>query len=98
MATTPNQTIIDGVYRDELTVSYQEPSPKKKLFTEDDLFMADLFTFGSIIGGITNKGTTGYALLPLLERDYGKDSPEVKLVISRLQQGCVAQSRQIDMQ
>ena len=49
-----------------------------------------------MIGSITNKGTNAYALLPLLEAEYGADSDEVKLVISRLQQCCVAQSRAID--
>lgn len=96
VASTNNEAVIKGVYRDELTVTYEAPTPAKSIFTKQDLFNADLFSFGSMIGSITNKGTNAYALLPLLEEEYGPDSEEVKLVISRLQQCCVAQSKQID--
>lgn len=51
---------------------------------------------GSIIGQITNKGATAYALLPLLEEKYGKDSPEYITTVKRIQQTCKAQSMQID--
>ena len=95
-SSTSNQTMINGVYRDELPVVYDPPSPKKILFTEEDLYRADTFGFGSIIGSITNKSSIAYALLPLIERDYGKDSEEYRLTVSRLQQCCAAQSRQID--
>ena len=37
-----------------------DPKPEKILFTDEDLYKADLFSFGSI-GSITNKGS-GYAL------------------------------------
>lgn len=95
-ASTSNRTMIDAVYRDELPVVYDPPSPKKILFTEDDLYKADTFGFGSIIGSITNKSSIAYAMLPLIEKEYGKDSEEYKLTVSRLQQCCAAQSRQID--
>lgn len=96
MASTDCEAIINNVYEDELTVTYDAPKPSKKVFDKQDLFNADLFSFGSMIGSITNKGTNAYALLPLLEEEYGKDSREVRLVLSRLQQCCVAQSKQID--
>lgn len=96
IATTSNKTMIDGVYPDELTVTYDAPKPKKIIFDEKDLFEADKFSFGSIIGSITNKSTNAYALLPLIEEEYGKDSEEARLIVSRLQQCCVAQSRAID--
>lgn len=96
IATTSDPTMIKGVYRDELTVTYDAPKPQKILFTQEDLYNSDLFSFGSIIGSITNKGTNAYALLPILEEEYGADSEEVGLVLSRLQQCCVAQSKQID--
>ena len=96
LATTPNKTMIKGVYRDELPVVYDAPKPKKILFTEDDLYESDTFSFGSIIGSITNKSSNGYAKLPLIEKEFGKDSQEYKLVKSRLQQCCKAQSAQID--
>ena len=96
LATTPNKTMIKGVYKDELPVVYDAPKPKKILFTEDDLYKSDTFSFGSIIGSITNKSSIGYAKLPLIEKKFGKDSQEYKLIKSRLQQCCKAQSAQID--
>ena len=96
LATTPNKIMIKGVYRNELPVVYDAPKPKKIIFTEDDLYESDTFSFGSIIGSITNKSSNGYAKLPLIEKEFGKDSQEYKLVKSRLQQCCKAQSAQID--
>lgn len=96
LATTPNEIILKGVYKEELPVVYDAPKPKKIIFTEDDLYQADTFSFGSIIGSITNKSSIGYAKLPLIERKFGKNSQEYKLVKSRLQQCCKAQSAQID--
>lgn len=97
LASTSNRAIIDAVYRDELTVTYDAPKPSKKILSREDLFKADLFSFGSAIGSITNKGTNAYALLPLIEAEYGADSEEYRILFSRLQQCCVAQSKQIDM-
>ena len=96
LATTPNRTMIKGVYKNELPVVYDAPKPKKIVFTEDDLYESDTFSFGSIIGSITNKSSNGYAKLPLIEKKFGKNSPEYNLVKSRLQQCCKAQSAQID--
>lgn len=96
LATTPNKIMIDGVYKNELPVVYDTPKPKKIIFTEDDLYKSDTFSFGSIIGSITNKSSNGYAKLPLIEKEFGKDSQEYKLIKSRLQQCCKAQSAQID--
>lgn len=96
LATTPNKIMIKGVYRDELPVVYDAPKPKKIVFTDDDLYESDTFSFGSIIGSITNKSSNGYAKLPLIEKEFGKDSQEYRLVKSRLQQCCKAQSAQID--
>lgn len=96
LATTPNRTMIKGVYRNELPVVYDAPKPKKIVFTEDDLYESDTFSFGSIIGSITNKSSIGYAKLPLVEKEFGKDSQEHRLIKSRLQQCCKAQSAQID--
>lgn len=96
LATTPNEIMIKGVYRDELPVVYDAPKPKKLVFTEDDLYESDTFSFGSIVGSITNKSSNAYAKLPLIEKKFGKDSQEYKLIKSRLQQCCKAQSAQID--
>lgn len=96
VATTSNPVVIRSVYRNTLPVVYDPPSPEKIHFTKRDLFNSDLFGFGSIIGSITNKSSDMYAMLPVMEEKYGKDSEEVKLIESRLKQCCAAQSRQID--
>ena len=96
LATTSNKTMIRHTYKNALPVVYNAPRPEKKIFTEDDLYKADTFSFGSIIGQITNKSSNAYALLPNLELQYGKDSKEYQLTESRLKQCCKAQSAQID--
>lgn len=96
LATTSNQQIINGVYKNELPVVYEPPKPEKIVFTDDDLYNADTFSFGSIIGSITNKSSNAYALLSNLEKEYGIDSNEYKVTLSRLKQCCKAQSAQID--
>ena len=96
LATTSNKVMINGIYQNELPVVYDAPKPKKIHFTNNDLFMSDLFSFGSIIGSITNKSSDGYALLPLIAEKFGIDSQEYRLLKSRLQQCCKAQSAQID--
>lgn len=77
-------------------MTYDVPSPEAKIFTEEDLYNADLFGFGSIIGSITNKSSIDYALLPNLKKKYGEDSEEYRVAYSRLIQCCKAQSCQID--
>ena len=96
VATTSNPVVIRTTYKDALPVVYDPPKPEKIIFSKQDLFNSDKFGFGSIIGSITNKSSDMYAMLPILEEKYGKDSDEVKLTESRLKQCCAAQSRQID--
>lgn len=84
------------MYRDEKTVVYTAPKPEKILFTEEDLYKSDVFTFGSIIGAITNKSTSGFALLNDLELKYGKDSREYETTIKRIKMCTKLQSAQID--
>jgi len=96
LATTNNDVIIRGVFKDEMPVVYEASKANKKLIEDDDLYIADTFSFGSIIGEITNKGSNGYALLPLLIDKYGYDSKEVATTNSRLKQCCKAQAKQID--
>lgn len=93
IATTSNETIIKGVYRDELPVVYDPPS-SEKIVLEDDkpLFEADLFSFGSIIGSITNKSTSGYALLT----DMKEESEEYNVTLNRIRMCTKLQSAQID--
>jgi hypothetical protein len=96
LATVSHKSILNNVYKDELPVVYDAPKPKKIKFTDADLYESDTFSFGSIIGSITNKSSNGYALLPNIIKKYGIESTEYKLLKSRLQQCCKAQSAQID--
>lgn len=92
LATTSNNTIINGVYDDELPVVYNPPSPKKAEVTEEVLSAADKFAFGSIIGQITNKNTTAQAMLPI----FSKDSKEYETLLNRIKMCTKLQSAQID--
>lgn len=96
LATTSNPIIIKGVYKDELTMVYDAPKPDKKIFTQEDIQKADKFSFGSIIGQITNKSSNAYALLTEIEEKYGKNNRMWEVTYSRLIQCCKAQSCQID--
>ncbi len=91
-ASVADETVIDSVYNDELTMVYDVPKPSKKIFTEEDLVNSDMFGFGSIIGSITNKSSSAYALIDNLE----PGSREYEVTHSRLVQCCKAQSAQID--
>jgi hypothetical protein len=92
IATTSDSTVIKGVYSNELPVVYSPPKSTKKKINQNDLFNADLFSFGSIIGSITNKSTGAFALLPL----FKENSEEYKVTMNRIQMCTKLQSAQID--
>lgn len=92
IATTSNQAIINGVYDKELPVVYEPPKPNKKIIEPVDLYKADLFSFGSQIGAITNKSTSAFALLPR----FKEGSVEYNILINRLKMCTKLQSAQID--
>lgn len=92
LATTCEKSFIRGVYKDELPVVYQEPVADKEIVTNDMLYNADLFSFNSLIGSLTNKSTTGYALL----ETFNKDSDEYKTILNRIKGITKGQSAQID--
>lgn len=92
IATTSDKSVIKGVYREELPVIYDAPKPSKIIPVEDDLYKADTFSFNSIIGGLTNKSTSGYALLASLP----PESEEYNITLKRIKSITKAQSAQID--
>lgn len=92
IATTSNPTIIKGVYRDELPIAYTPPKSKPKLIKDRDLFIADKHSFGSEIGQITNKSTSGFALLADLE----EGTKEYETTLQRIRMCTKLQSAQID--
>ena len=92
IATSSNEVIIKGIDMTELPIYYEPPKSTKKVLTEEDLFFADKFGFGSIIGSITNKGSSAYALMG----NYEKDSDEYKELLTRVRMCTKLQSSQID--
>ena len=82
-------------------MTYDIPKPFKKQFNEEDLFIADCHTFGSLIGPLTNNGTTIVALISKYREIVNKtnsedDKKKLKLLEDRLKMVCASQSRQID--
>lgn len=96
LSTTNNEIILKSVYEGEYPVVYEAPNPEKIHFTESDLYISDKFSFGSIIGAITNKSTSGIALLKHLEELYGKNSKEYTTTLTRIKMCTKLQSAQID--
>ena len=92
LATTSNEVMVDSTYADDVPVVGKVEKPKKWLFEPRDLQVADKFTFGSIIGQITNNVTT----IRCLMSDYSEDSREYQTLINRMRMGCKLQSLQID--
>ena len=50
IATTNCDEFINGKYPNQRVVTYSAKKPHKKLFTEEDLFYTDTFSFGTQIG------------------------------------------------
>lgn len=96
LSTTSNSVVRNSVFENEHPVCYEAPKPEKFVFTEEDLFKSDKFTFGSKIGAITNKSTTGAALLNIFEKMYGKQSREYSTTLNRIKMCTKLQSAQID--
>ncbi len=92
IGTTSDETIIKGVYKDELPIAYTPPKPQKDKLTDRKLYNADLHSFGSEIGQITNKSTSGFALLSNLE----EGTPEYITTLNRIKMCTKLQSAQID--
>ena len=92
LATTNNIEFINGHYKNQRVVTYSAKKPEKKLFTEEDLYKVDTFSFGTKIGSITNCATSICALIPSFE----KGSKERKLLEDRVKMCCASQSREID--
>ena len=92
IATTSDETVIKGVYKDELPIAYEPPKSKPIVIKDRDLYNSDLHSFGSEIGQITNKSTSGYALLSTLE----EGSLEYHTTLNRIKMCTKLQSAQID--
>lgn len=101
VASTNNPVMIRSVYKNQKPVTYDIPKPFKKVFTEEDLYIADEKTFGSLIGPLTNRGTSIVALISEYRKkveQFGleEDKKKLDLLHNRLKMVCAGQSRQID--
>lgn len=96
LSTTSNKVIVESLFENEYPICYEAPKVNPIIFTDYDLYISDTFTFGSIIGSITNKGTSGHALLPYIEQKYGVDSKHYETLLNRVKMTCKLQSAQID--
>lgn len=92
LATTSNEIMVKNTYENDMPVVGKVEKPQKWVFNDKDLQTADKFTFGSIIGQITNNVTT----IRCLMADYSEDSKEYQTLINRMRMGCKLQSLQID--
>ena len=93
IASTDCKQFIRGRLPNQRVVTYTAKKPHKKLFTEEDLFRTDTFSFGTQIGQITNNTSSVIGVMA----NFPKDSDEYKLLLNRVKMGCAAQSRQINI-
>lgn len=89
--TTDNQVMIDNVICGN-PITYQKKPTEKKHINKKDLYKADIKSFDSKIGYITNCSTTLYSMLPM----YDKNSKEYSEIINRLKICRKEQGNQID--
>lgn len=100
VSSTSNPVMIRSVYKNQKPVTYDVPKPKKMLFTETDLYNFDKKSFGSLIGPLTNHGTSIIALISYYRDRYNKyhdelDLRKLRLLEDRLKMVCAGQSRQM---
>ena len=88
---TDNEIILRNSFGGN-PITYQKKPTEKKYIDTKDLFKADLLSFDSKIGYITNCSTTLYSMLSLFE----KNSTEYNTIIHRLKECRVAQGNEID--
>ena len=94
LATTNSEYFISNIIPNQRPVTYTAKKPHKKIFTEEDLYKTDTFSFGTQIGQITNATSSCIGVMA----NFDKDSDEYKLLLNRVKMGCAAQSRQIKKQ
>lgn len=89
--TTDNKIMTGNAFGGN-PITYQKKPTEKKYIDTKDLYKADLLSFDSKIGYITNCSTTLYSMLSLFE----KGSTEYNTIIHRLKECRVAQGNEID--
>lgn len=89
--TSDNKIMIDNTFGGN-PITYQKKPTEKRHIDTKDLYKADLLSFDSKIGYITNCSTTLYSMLPLFE----EGSKEYNTIMHRLKECRVAQGNEID--
>lgn len=94
VATTDNPVFLRCRY-DNLPITYKKSTVDKEYIQEEELYLADIQSFNSTIGQITNISTSFYELLSKYEDDPTKGK-EVEEIIERLKLIRKAQGDSID--
>lgn len=81
VATTDNSVFLRCRY-DNLPITYTKSTVDKEFIKEEELYLADIQSFNSEIGSITNISTSFYELLSKYENN--PDSKEAKEILERL--------------
>lgn len=89
--TTNNNTMIENAIPGN-PITYSKKPTEKKIIDKKDLYKADLMSFDTKIGYITNCSTTLYSMLDL----YPEGSKERKEILSRLKICRKSQGNEID--
>lgn len=82
VATTDNPVFLRCRY-DNLPITYTKSTVDKEFIKEEELYLADIQSFNSEIGSITNISTSFYELLSLYE-DKSKNDRQSKEILERL--------------
>lgn len=90
--TTPNQILVDGVFRDEPTLDCEGKSADKKPFIIEEDFIKCIYdSFGNKVGQVTNVGSSCYDKISLFEKgtpEYEELDYRIKC-IQYYQQECI---------
>lgn len=79
VATTNNSVFLRCRY-DNLPITYEKLTVEKEYIKEEDLYLADLQSFNSTIGQITNISTSFYELLSKYEGIPGCEKQEAEII------------------
>lgn len=94
VATTDNPVFLRCRYNN-LPITYDKSTVEKEIINENDLYLADIQSFNSTIGQITNISTTFYELLSAFEDDPEHEKEQIE-IINRLKLIRKAQGDAID--
>ena len=91
LMSTSCKVFIDNMVKGN-PITYQKKPTEKKYIDTKDLYKADLLSFDSKIGYITNSSSTLWCML----YNYEKGSKEYNTIMHRLKECRVAQGNEID--